>query len=90
MNVVQFIPQDMFILIAVLYVLGMLFKNSEYMDDEMIPFSLLVIGCLLSIAKIGFSVEGLMQGILCTGAAIGINQGKKQLSKFDGGIDNGC
>jgi hypothetical protein len=84
MDIVQFIPENMFILIAVLYVLGMFFKGSKYMDDEAIPFALLVIGCLLSIAKIGLSVDGFMQGILCTGVAIGVNQTIKQVDKMRG------
>lgn len=84
MNLIQFIREDLFILIAVLYVLGVFFKNSKHIDDEMIPFALLVVGCLLSIAKLGLNVDSVMQGILCTGTAIGINQAKKQASKYGG------
>lgn len=84
MDIVQFIPKEMFILIAVLYVLGMFFKGSKHMNDESIPFALLIIGCLLSIAKMGLSVDGLMQGILCTGVAIGTNQTIKQIDKMRG------
>lgn len=82
MDLINFIPEQLFSLIAALYVLGMLFKSSRHISDELIPFMLLSIGVVASISLVGFNTEGIIQGILCTGMAIGINQTVKQAGKM--------
>ncbi|MGL5718497.1 MAG: phage holin family protein [Paraclostridium sp.] len=82
MDLINFIPEQLFSLIAALYVLGMLFKSSRHISDELIPFMLLSIGVVASISLVGFNTEGIIQGILCTGMAIGINQTVKQAGKL--------
>lgn len=82
MDLINFIPEQLFSLIAALYVLGMLFKSSRHISDELIPFMLLSIGVVASVSLVGFNTEGIIQGILCTGMAIGINQTVKQAGKI--------
>lgn len=84
MDLINFIPEQLFSLIAALYVLGMLFKSSRHISDELIPFMLLSIGVVASVSLVGFNTEGIIQGILCTGMAIGINQTVKQAGKIRG------
>lgn len=84
MDVISLIPNQLFGLIAALYVLGMIFKNSSYMDNELIPLMLLSIGIVISISILGFTSEAIIQGILCTGVSIGINQTIKQIDKVKG------
>ena len=84
MEIINFIPEQLFSLIVALYVLGTLFKNSKYADDELIPFMLLSIGIVASVSMMGLNVEGIIQGILCTGTAIGINQAGKQINRMKG------
>lgn len=78
MDFIKLIPEQMYILIASLYVLGVLLRGNSYTNNEMIPFMLLSVSILFSIFIRGFNVDSIMQGILCTGAAIGINESVKQ------------
>lgn len=84
MDIISFIPEQLFSLIAALYVLGVLLKEIDYVDDELIPFMLLSVSVLSSITLMGLHTESIIQAVLCTGAAIGINQTCKQISKMKG------
>lgn len=76
---IKFIPEHLLILVAGLYVMGIFFKKMEYIKDNLIPLLLmamaLIFSCLLSKE---LSPLALLQGILCWGASIGINQFAKQ------------
>ena len=78
MDFIKLIPEQMYILIASLYVLGILLRGNSHTDNEMIPFMLLSVSILFSMFMRGFNVDSIMQAILCTGAAIGINESVKQ------------
>lgn len=84
MSIINFIPEQLFSLIAALYVLGVLFKGNKHISDELIPFMLLSISILASVSLLGFNTDAIIQGVLCTGTAIGINQATKQISKMRG------
>lgn len=74
----EFIQENMVVLIAVLYVLGMLLKNTPRVPDWTIPWALLVIGVTLAIVVGGLCADSIIQGVLVTGATVLINQLIKQ------------
>ena len=91
LNLMEFIPSNLIILVAVLYVLGVGLKKSIKVPDKYITVVLLILGItiavLLSIINAQYKtmldaiINGAMQGVLCWGVAIGVNQTAKQLNK---------
>lgn len=77
----SFITEKALILIPVLYILGMILKNTEKVPDKYIPLILLPIGILFSIGLLGLSIDSVIQGILITGGAVYVNQLIKQQKK---------
>lgn len=90
-NLLNFIPENLLILIGVIYVLGIFLKKIESVQDKYITIILMgfaiTFAMLLNIInseyKVIFdvAVNGILQGILCWGVAVGINQTAKQLNK---------
>ncbi len=90
-NLVQFIPESLFIVVAAIYVVGMFLKKLDSIPDKYITSILMLFGItfavLLSIINSQFKVtldvivNGVLQGILCWGVAVGLNQTGKQLNK---------
>ncbi|NFI96185.1 hypothetical protein FC961_17810 [Clostridium botulinum] len=90
-NLVQFIPKSLFIVIAAIYVVGIFLKKLDSIPDKYITSILMLFGItfavLLSIVNAEYKValdvivNGVLQGALCWGVAIGINQTGKQLNK---------
>lgn len=78
MEFMNFINENYLIVIAVLYVLGMVLKSFRRLPDEVIPLALLLVGIGFSIAIGGLTVQAIMQGILVAGAAVFSNQFFKQ------------
>lgn len=85
----RFIKPDFAVLVAVLYCLGMVFRRADAIANNRIPLLLTVCGTGLA----GLSVmgryaeygnwaaaffEALVQGILCAGMAVYVNQLLKQ------------
>ena len=91
MEIMKFIPENLLILIAAIYVLGILLKKAENVKDKYITYILMIFGItfavLLDLINAQYNtayevaINGVLQGILCWGAAIGINQTIKQTSK---------
>lgn len=81
MEFMDFIIEQAFILIPALYILGMMLKNTEKIEDWLIPWILLVVGVIGSIAIMGFSVNAIIQGVLVVGATVYGNQLLKQSTK---------
>lgn len=82
MEFVNYITENALILIPVLYIIGMILKDTERIKNKYIPIILLPIGIALSIGTMGgFSVDSIIQGVLVTGAAVYSNQLIKQMSK---------
>lgn len=83
------IRPELLIVVAVLYFLGMMIKNTEWINDKHIPIILGAIGifiCSLYVLGIeGISVIGLFtgmtQGIITAGTAVYANQIIKQSTK---------
>lgn len=85
MDLIKFVPEQLLILVAALYVLGVFLKNSPKIMDWIIPWVLLVVGVLGSVAlQQGFTALAVFQGIVSTGVAVLTNQLIKQtLNKED-------
>mgnify|MGYP006366750409 FL=1 len=92
-NIMDFIPQNFVILIISIYVLGIFFKRIEAVKDKWITVILLLFGItfavLLSIINAEYKValdvivNGILQGILCWGVSVGVNQTIKQVQKTE-------
>ena len=92
-NIMDFIPQNFVILIISIYVLGIFFKRIEAVKDKWITVILLLVGItcavLLSIINAEYKialdviVNGILQGILCWGVSVGVNQTIKQVQKSE-------
>ena len=77
----NYIVDNCLILIPVLYIIGMILKNLEFIKDKYIPLILLPIGIALAIAIKGVDVNSVIQGILVTGVTVYGNQIFKQINK---------
>lgn len=81
MNLISFLPEQLFILIAAIYVLGIILKKTEKIVDNYIPLILVVFAIIFSVSIQEFTPHAILQGILCWGVSVGINQTTKQLTK---------
>jgi hypothetical protein len=76
-EITDFIAGNMYIVVVVLYVLGMFMKRIPSIPDWTIPFVLTVVGVLLGLLILGVP-DGILQGVLCAGGAVLVNQMIKQ------------
>ena len=77
-NLMDYIIEQALVLIPVLYILGMMLKNTGKIKDWTIPWILLVCGIGSCIAIMGVNIQAVLQGVLVTGAAVFGNQLIKQ------------
>ncbi len=77
-NLIKFVPEQLLIVVAALYIVGLMLKNTKQIKDWCIPWILLVCGIIGSIAIIGLSTEAIIYGILVTGVTVFGNQLFKQ------------
>lgn len=80
MNLYDYIIGNAVILIPALIVLGQIIKVTP-IQNKWIPLILLPFGIVGTMAIVGWTVEGAIQGVLVTGAAVYGNQIYKQLQK---------
>lgn len=90
-NLLTFIPENLLILIAAIYVIGIFLKKLESVKDNYITVILMLFAItfavLLNIINGQYKVlyeaiiNAILQGILCWGVAIGVNQTAKQISR---------
>ncbi len=78
MDLIKFIPEQLLILVAALYVIGIFLKNTSKVEDWVIPWFLLIIGVIGALAIEGFSALAIIDGIICAGVAVLTNQLIKQ------------
>lgn len=83
MEILSYITENALVLIPVLLIIGKIIKNIQKIPDKWIPVILLPLGILGSMALGGWTVDGAIQGILVTGAAVYGNQIYKQLKKSE-------
>jgi len=77
----NYIRENCLITVPVLYVMGILIKNTNIFKDKFIPALLLFAGIMMCIIITRSFQNGIVQGILCTGTAVLGNQMFKQLRK---------
>lgn len=90
-NIANFVPSNLAILIAGIYVLGMFLKKMEMVKDNYITVILMIFSITFAVLLVMINVQyktsfesvvnGILQGVLCWGVAIGINQTAKQINK---------
>lgn len=80
MEIMNFIPSTLFILIVASNILGTFLKQIKIVKDNYIPLILLIFTVTFSILILGVSPESILQGILTWGASIGIHQTVHQLT----------
>lgn len=85
----QYISPELLVLIPVLYLIGASLKRYQGFADKHIPVVLGIVGIVLAMvyefSVMGVSWEALyvsaIQGILCAGASVYVNQTIKQVAK---------
>ncbi|MDB3084738.1 holin [Clostridioides difficile] len=80
-NLISFIPEQLLILVAALYILGFGCKKYKQLDNKYIPVVLLILGVGFSVWMLGLNADAVLQGVICWGISIGINQTYKQLKE---------
>lgn len=83
MELLNFVPEQLLILIAAIYVLGVFFKKVEGIKDKYITILLMVFAICFSLVLAGLNANAFLQGIICWGVAVGVNQTVKQLNKVE-------
>ncbi len=80
-NLLDYIKEQAFILIPVLYVLGLMLKSNKKIQDWVIPWILTICSILGAILLMGLNINAVIQGILCVGVAVYGNQLVKQTTQ---------
>lgn len=80
-NLLDYIKEQAFILIPVLYVLGLMLKSNKKIQDWVIPWILTICSILGAVLLMGFNINAVIQGILCVGVAVYGNQLVKQTTQ---------
>ena len=78
MDLMDYIVSESYILIPVLYVIGVLLKKIPNLKDWLIPWILLGIGMVGGFFLAGMQLSGVLQGVLVTGVTVLGNQLYKQ------------
>ena len=90
MEYLDFIRPELLVLVPLLYVVGMMLKQAEFVRDNYIPLILGGVGVLIAICYVCGDTATLnttaiatavTQGILCAGVAVYGNQVFKQFTK---------
>lgn len=77
-DLASFIVKDAYILIPVLFVIGLLLKRTPGLPDWLIPWILLVLGMAGGFFLRDMHIDGLLQGVLVTGVTVFGHQLYKQ------------
>lgn len=77
-NLTNFIPEQLFILVCSLYVIGIFLKKTPKVVDWHIPWILVILGVGFSVAIMGISPTAILQGVICAFGSIATNQLIKQ------------
>jgi uncharacterized membrane protein YagU involved in acid resistance len=91
MDLIKLVPSNLLILVAGIYVMGIFLKKTEAIKDNYITVILMIFSITFAIMLVLINaqyktifeavVNGALQGVLCWGVAIGVNQTTKQLTK---------
>ena len=92
MDLMSYIVSESYILIPVLYVIGMFLKKTPSIKDWLIPWILLGLAMIGGFFLSGMQLSGILQGVLVAGATVFANQLYKQTiikSKEDSSTGSG-
>ncbi|WP_206098848.1 phage holin family protein [Paenibacillus paeoniae] len=78
---IQYVTEEALVLMPVLFIMGLLLKNTPRVPNWTIPWVLLVIGMTGGIVIVGSPVQGIIQGVLVTGATVLTHQLVKQTTE---------
>lgn len=82
MDLLVYITENALVVIPVLLIIGVMFKDSKRIKDKYIPILLLVVGVLSTIGlRQNMGADTIVQGVLVTAASVYLNQIVKQLRK---------
>lgn len=81
MELTNFIPESLFILVVATNILGVFLKKIECIRDNFIPVILLGFSILFSMALEGAKPVSFLQGVIIWGVAIGLHQTMHQIKK---------
>lgn len=79
----EYIIEQALIVIPVLLILGKIIKETPNAKDWLIPYILLVLGVIFTVALLGFNIDAVIQGVLVSGAAVFGNELIKQAIEKD-------
>ena len=77
-DIIQYVQEQMLILVPVLFVIGLILKNTPKVPDWLIPWILLMIGIALAVFLLGDLLQGVIQGVLVVGVTVLAHQLVKQ------------
>lgn len=80
MELIQFLPQELLILVVSIYTLGSILKKLDFIADRYIIIILLVFSQFATLS-VEVSLNSVMFGVIATGIAVLGNQTVKQLMK---------
>ena len=93
LNILDFLKEGYFIVIVAIYVIGIFLKKMETIKDKYIVVILMalsvIVAVLLTIINAQYKIDlevilnGILQGILCWGVSVGVNQTVKQIGKTE-------
>ena len=82
MDLLELIIQEAYIMVPVLWVIGYIIKNTEWIKDKYIPLTLLVISIGFSPLLLGgYTPENIVQAVLVAGGAVLSNELHRQSKK---------
>lgn len=82
MDLIKFVPEQLMILVAGIFIIGIFLKKTPKIKDWLIPWILIVLGVIGSITlNKDISATSVIQGVICVGAAVLTNQLVKQTSE---------
>ena len=77
-NLIDYIVSEAYILIPVLYVIGVFLKKIPNIADWLIPWILLLVGMIGGFFLSGMVIDGIFQGVIVAGITVFANQLYKQ------------
>ena len=78
----EFLPKELLLLSAALGFLGHFIKQASLIKNEFIPFVLIALGVVGSIATLGFSAESVLLGVVSASVAVTAKNMQKQAVKI--------
>ena len=84
MDLLKYIAEEVLYIIPALNIIGWGIKSLKikWLPSQLIPVFLAAFGIGGAVAILGFSLNSVIQGILCAGAAVFLNQAWKQGSEL--------